>query len=301
MKNRTHIYFDEYLDRYSNVALGLIIRALGYNLKIAYFNSRTNQLKLIEFFRNFENIDFFFDDYIPDKLNYDLIIFDNCNFDTLKKNEIIDMIKNKNSEYVFTFSVQEEYVQLKDSFDLVSEYEYEDNNLGKENITNISGDGKGKSTWCLGEIIRNLIKEKKVKLIYFDKGGDIYGERFFFEKLKDKNLDIVVTGTQRFDGKTFRFENQKQDFSEAKKGLNELENSKNYNLIIADELNTTINSNLLQEKYVLDIIKDIDTKLIISGRYVKNSILKLCYEQIDVKHIKHYSKLSSKAKQGIDY
>ena len=40
-----------------------------------------------------------------------------------------------------------------------------------------TGDGKGKTTAALGLAIRAISRDLKVGIIFFDKGGEFYGER----------------------------------------------------------------------------------------------------------------------------
>ena len=47
-----HIYFDENIEDFSNVAVGLIIRALGHGLKIAYIDCSNTASKFTNFLEN---------------------------------------------------------------------------------------------------------------------------------------------------------------------------------------------------------------------------------------------------------
>ena len=84
-----HLYLDSNCSIFSNVAVGMISRALGYDLKIAYFNLKKNSFVLIDFFYKFhlENLDFLsYDSFVLDSLDkYDLVILDNFDFDYLNK------------------------------------------------------------------------------------------------------------------------------------------------------------------------------------------------------------------------
>jgi len=84
-----------------------------------------------------------------------------------------------------------------------------------------TGEGKGKTTASLGLAIRALGRDKKVITIYFDKGGDHYGERKILDELKSDKFNYLVTGLERFDSKTkkFRFGVIDRDVTEAKRGL----------------------------------------------------------------------------------
>ena len=260
-----HIYFDENAKDYSNVSVGLLLRAIGHGLKIAYVNCSGNSNKFTNFLENL-SLSYSFTKKIPsfhmdiftfkkdgkisrtfipsvefNTINedlfykiindYDLIIYDLISFDKISEYKISNLLSSKkeNTEIIITTNSYGEFEKIKNKFDLVSIYKRTNNKLlgKKENIINITGNGKGKSTYSFGLIIRNFIEKQDVKLVYFDKGGDFYGERVFFEALKrwakENNMygkfDYVSTGCQRFDGTTFRFENNPQDIKEAKEGL----------------------------------------------------------------------------------
>ena len=97
--------------------------------------------------------------------------------------------------------------------------DYMSNNFGKIQV--YTGYGKGKTTAALGLAVRALGRGSKVVIVYFDKGGDHYGERKILEKLKGENLEYRVTGRERFDAKsrTFRFGVTEGDKQEALRGL----------------------------------------------------------------------------------
>ena len=87
-----HIYFDKKTDKYSNVALGILCRAIGHNLKIAYINNKKYSFNIIYSFRKYmlKNVSFFDYDSFEIKYfnNYDIIIFDNSDFESLSKEQI---------------------------------------------------------------------------------------------------------------------------------------------------------------------------------------------------------------------
>lgn len=350
--NRTfglsHLYLDKTKNNYSNVGVGLLIRAVGYNLKIGYidiFGRINNFISFLEnlfsskdYFKNFDNflIDIFsfeqnnlilkhsifgnksfliskeiFWDSLED---YDLIIFDKCSFRNISKLKILNLLKKKSkkTEIVFIFSNEREFFEIKDDFDLVSKFNIENktNISSKKSIISITGNGKGKSTYCFGYLIKKFIERENIKLIYFDKGGDFYGERIFFDILKDfsitnksyGNFDYFVTGLKRFDGKLFRFENNKEDILEAKRGLEIFKTQINkQTIIIAEEMNTTIKTGLLQINEIIEILNLTKYKIIITGKYCPEEIKHMSTKIIRVEKIKHYFDNNYSVRCGIDF
>ena len=94
-----------------------------------------------------------------------------------------------------------------------------DSNFGKIQV--YTGHGKGKTTASLGLVIRALGRNKKVAIVYFDKGGRDYGERNILERLVGENFRYFVTGEERFNSQTkkFRFGVTAGDRQEGGRGL----------------------------------------------------------------------------------
>lgn len=306
-QSMSHIYFDENIDKYSNVGLGLVIRALGAKMKVCYVDIQKNSYILNQFFLNlnYENFFYFnFEDLIFSQLNdFNVIIFDNCIFEIFDKEQILNILKNKpeNLEIIFTFSNRDQFNSIKESFDLISEYKYVKDSFSDFGIFNITGNGKGKSTYLFGMLLRFLIEKNRVcQLIYFDKGGNFYSERFFFDKLKSELFDLKISGTQRFDGIKFRFENLEQDFKEAKKGLQLFIDSKS-EVIFLDELNTTIKTGLLKKEEIFDALEEKEGLIVLSGRYSCDEIIEISDVLVEVIECKHYVYQGFGVRKGIDF
>lgn len=321
----SHLYLDEDTCHFSYVAAGLLIRALGAKLKVLYYNSNS---KLKDFFINvlfksnlFESFDVDFYESL-DELNlsqlenYDLIIFDNFSLEVMDEVEILKLLKSRgiNCEIVFVFSLRNDYEKVMHSFDLVSEFKCILNKSCTNKLSrmlNITGNGKGKSTYSFGHIIRSLIDKKSVGLVYFDKGGDFYSERFFFDVLskftKDNSgkigkFDFYVSGMQRFDGKNFRFENKPEDLIEAKKGLDFAKKLiLEKEVVILEELNTAISLKLLKFEEICEILNLAKCELLITGRYSPKDITSMSIKIVEVVEVKHYSKSSHMVRKGIDF
>ena len=174
--------------------------------------------------------------------------------------------------------------------------------MSKGKIQIYTGNGKGKTTASLGLVIRALGNKMKVGIIYFDKGGNFYNERKILDKL---DIEYKAFGLIRINKDGFRFKNTKEDIKEAKKGIECIKEyyKKDFDILILDEINTTIKNKLLEEDKIIEIIKNKPDKLelILTGRYCTDKIIKLADLVTEMKEIKHYSKKGLKARQGIEY
>ncbi len=171
-----------------------------------------------------------------------------------------------------------------------------------------TGDGKGKTTAALGLAIRAIGRNKKVVIVYFDKGGNHYGERIILDKLKSNFFNYYVTGLERFELKTkqFRFGVTSEDIKEAKRGLKLVatEFQKNQiDLLILDEINTTIKQGMIKVEDFLIILglKPKNMELVLTGRDADPKIIEKADLVTEMKMIKHYYNQGLNAREGIEY
>ncbi len=168
-----------------------------------------------------------------------------------------------------------------------------------------TGEGKGKTTAGLGAAIRAAGREKRVAIVYFDKGGMNYGERRMLDKLKGE-IDYVVSGLDRIDPKTreFRFGVTEEDKAEAARGLAFVrELAPKYDLMVLDEINSTIDLGMLRLEDVLDFLrsKPEDLELILTGRNCPKEILEMANLVTEMSLVKHYFYEGVGAREGMEY
>ncbi len=171
-----------------------------------------------------------------------------------------------------------------------------------------TGNGKGKTTAALGMAIRAVAQGMKVAIVYFDKGGAHYSERKILAERFKGEIDFWATGLDRIDPKTnrFRFGVTPEDKAEAERGLAIVEDlfSKNeYQLVILDEINTTVSLGMLDEANVLQVLKmkPERTELVLTGRNAPESFRKMADLVSEVNLVKHYFYHGVPAREGLDY
>jgi cob(I)alamin adenosyltransferase len=169
----------------------------------------------------------------------------------------------------------------------------------------ITGHGKGKTTSSLGLSIRAAGADKKVGIIYFDKGGDThYSERKILDEIGQ--IDYVVTGRDRIDKNgRFDFSITDVDKSEGQRGLVGVREmfEKGYDLIVLDEINSSADLGIVSVKDVLRLIEDKpeQLELVLTGRDVHADIVDKAHLVTEMKLKKHYFYSGVKAREGIDY
>ena len=171
----------------------------------------------------------------------------------------------------------------------------------------ITGNGKGKTTSALGTAIRAVGWGNRVAVVFFDKGGNHYGEQNILNLLQDK-IDFYRFGLERFDEETgvFRFRNTEADKKEAKYGIEKVLSlyEGKYFLIIADELIACLNNGLVTDADVRDLVNRCpeETHLLLTGRNAPDWLIKEADMVSDVKEVKHYfEEKGTLAVKGLDY
>ena len=169
------------------------------------------------------------------------------------------------------------------------------------------GDGKGKTTAALGAALRACGHNYKVHLVQFMKNGS-------------QNPEFVSTGEikalEKFDNFSFkRFgagswltqnSGQKEHLEEATEAYNYLKScfSKDYDLIIADEILYAVQLNLIPEEKVMELIKSKpeNKELILTGSHKPfPNIFELADLVTEIKKHKHPYDKGIKARKGFDY
>jgi len=170
-----------------------------------------------------------------------------------------------------------------------------------------TGNGKGKTTASLGLAIRAAGRGKKTAIVYFDKGGQNYGERKILDRLAGQ-INYYVTGRQRFNPKTkkFIFGVTTIDKQEAERALSivaKLYKKKRLDLLILDEINNAINLDMINVAKVLKLLrqKPKHLELVLTGRAAHPKIIKMADLVTEMKLVKHYFYQGLPARKGIEF
>ena len=175
-----------------------------------------------------------------------------------------------------------------------------------------TGDGKGKTTACVGLTVRAIGAGLRAAFIQFDKGYDgnneHYAERYVLRMLP--KLSLVPTGCERMrpDG-TFRFSNEPQDYAEAARGLAAARTaalSPDFDLVVLDEAVTAAGlTGLVKEADLLALIADWRKRgrceLVLSGRGLTPALAEAADLVTEMKKVKHYFDDGQIARRGIEY
>jgi cob(I)alamin adenosyltransferase len=171
-----------------------------------------------------------------------------------------------------------------------------------------AGDGKGKTSAALGQVARALGAGQRVAFVQFIKAWEVSEHKFF-----DKYLDVPEFTFYK-GGKGFYHAG-----TASAKGVSDSEHERaaretydfalqaaasgDYDLVIADEINTAVASELLTADDLRDLItkRVAKTSLVLTGRGWPSELDDLADIITEMNVKKHYFQDGYTAKEGIEY
>lgn len=166
----------------------------------------------------------------------------------------------------------------------------------------ITGDGKGKTTYCLGRAMLASCSGIRSAILQFIKSPQAYGE---VKAIRDFPLLTIRTM-----GKGFIYSNDPEDnrkHLEAVKHAWEISVkeilSKKYGLIVLDEINIAVHYGFILIEQIKDLIdrKPDELTILLSGRNAPTSLTELAATTIRMQEIKHPFAKGIKARKGIEF
>ena len=161
-----------------------------------------------------------------------------------------------------------------------------------------TGNGKGKTTACLGLAVRAVGAGLKVYIAQFLKNGE-YSEIKALSRFK--NITIEQFGM----GKFVRGCPSEAEIAAGKAGylkLCEILIQNKHDVVIAEEGNVAVMCNILSEKEILGLmeLKPDNVELVITGRGATEAIIEKADLVTEMKEIKHYYQKGVAARVGIE-
>jgi cob(I)alamin adenosyltransferase len=168
----------------------------------------------------------------------------------------------------------------------------------------ITGEGKGKTTSCLGMAVRAIGYGMKVLMVQFIKGSLHYGELDGAKRLApDFELLPMGKGFVGIRGDSLPREEHVAAARGALALARERMLSGRYDVIILDEVNVAVHLGLLDVSEVTAVIRErpANVHLILSGRYAREEVTRLANLVSEVRNVKHPYDQGIEAEKGIDY
>ncbi|NCJ08682.1 cob(I)yrinic acid a,c-diamide adenosyltransferase [Synechococcales cyanobacterium C] len=251
---------------------------------------------------------------------YSVIVLDELNpvldLGLLPLDDIIQTLKCKPDHLEVITTGRGTPSALLEIVDLHSEMRpHHHNNRGQtiEGIEIYTGEGKGKSTSALGKALqaigRGISQDKshRVLIMQWLKGGAGYTEDAAIAAMQQSYPSLVDHHRCGRDAIVWRGQQQELDYVEAERGWEIARAaiaSGLYKTIILDELNPTVDLELLPEEPIIQsfLRKPRDTEIIITGR-CKNppAYFDLASTHSEMICHKHYAEKGIDLKRGVDF
>ena len=251
---------------------------------------------------------------------YSVVVMDELNpvldLGLLPIDEVVSTLKRKPDHMEIIATGRGAPQGLIDIADLHSEMRPLYHPMAKQGIAGIeiyAGSGKGKSTSALGKALQAIgkgigqDKSHRVLIMQWLKGGAGYTEDAAIAALRQIYPSLVDHQRSGRDAIVWRGQQQELDYVEAERAWEIARAaiaSGLYKTIILDELNPTVDLELLPEEPIVQALlrKPRDTEIIITGR-CKNPLAYFDLATVHSEMIchKHYAEKGIDLKRGVDY
>ena len=166
-----------------------------------------------------------------------------------------------------------------------------------------TGPGKGKTTAAMGTALRAVGNGMRVLMLQFLKGSWHYGEldavKAFGNNfvMKQMGRGFVKVGGAETDPEDIRL--VEEAWEEARQAIN----SREWDLVILDEINYAISYGMLDPAKVVEALqqKPEQVHVILTGRNAHPTIVELADTVTEMKQVKHAYEKGVMAQRGIEY
>jgi len=164
-----------------------------------------------------------------------------------------------------------------------------------------TGNGKGKTTAALGLAMRAAGHGLRVIILQFMKGKINYGELHTVEKIP--NISIEQHGRPEFVNPEDPDPEDIRLAGEALKRAEVVIASREYDLVVLDEINVAVHFGLIKAEDVISLLKKKPkkTELVLTGRYMPEELAQFADLITECRDVKHYFSKGVSARKGFDY
>jgi cob(I)alamin adenosyltransferase len=166
-----------------------------------------------------------------------------------------------------------------------------------------TGNGKGKTTASIGQIIRSLGHGFKVCLIQLFKGESFYGEQKILTGLN--GLDFFSYSKEHpFCVKNVTLKEAADKCKPAIEKIKEIiDGPKKYDLIVLEEFNIALRDGFINKDEFIGLAKALSKNcdVVITGRGAPDELIEIADLATEMKEIKHPYNKGAQAKKGIEF
>jgi len=229
----------------------------------------------------------------------------------IPSNALLDLIQRKPKHVELVLSGPDADKEVLEQADLITEmvtHGAKEEALGDSDNPDgaptevVTGNGKGKTTYCLGKAMLMSGVGIRAKILQFIKSPKAYGEVRAIEKLPGLDIEALGEGFLRTSGKVLDRKHLNAARSAWEACLREIFSLK-YGLVVLDEINIATRYALIRPERVRELLflKPRNLNLILSGRNAHKEVMDGASSVIEMKEIKHPFKKGIKARKGIEF
>lgn len=177
------------------------------------------------------------------------------------------------------------------------------NDLGSESTVEvITGDGKGKTTFCIGKASLYSCLGIQSSIFQFIKSPQCYGEVKAIARFPHLNIKTMGEGFLNRSTARGREKHLKAARHAWEVSTEEILSCK-HGLVVLDEINVATSYGLVKAEEVRSIItrKPQSVQLLLSGRNAHPRVMEAATTVIEMKEIKHPFRQGIKARKGIEF
>ena len=168
----------------------------------------------------------------------------------------------------------------------------------------ITGHGKGKTTTALGLMVRACGHDMRVSIVQFMK-GDIYAGEWDGVKKMACQVELIPTGKGfcGIEGNPYPFKEHRANAQEAILIVHEKMASRQWDILILDEINNALYMKLVDLEQVLEILRKRPPAmhLVLTGRDAHPDVVDMADTVSEVREVKHAYRKGIEPQPGIDY
>ena len=167
-----------------------------------------------------------------------------------------------------------------------------------------TGDGKGKSTAALGQVLRSLGYGLRAYIVQFLKSDELLsGEMKALDRFHDNVRLVRYHQVHPMFDPGVDVDQLRASVSEALDEARKAMLSANYDIIVLDEINNAVAEGFTEVKTVVEFIssKPKEVELILTGRSAAQEIVELADYVTEMRCVKHPFERGIPARRGIEF
>jgi cob(I)alamin adenosyltransferase len=167
-----------------------------------------------------------------------------------------------------------------------------------------TGNGKGKTTAAIGQVIRALGHSLRVCIIQLFKSDGFYGEQNILRSLDGLDFFSFAKEHPNFNHSLNLDVILKQCLEALDKIREIINGNKKYDLIVLEEFNIALRDKFIDIDIFLKLVKDLSsykTKVIITGRGAPQQLIDIADLVTEMKEVKHPYNSGVQAQKGVEY